>query len=519
MPEIQGQKTHHLNVTEVRIDNVSLEQTTSGELELFFNIAWDESFRNEENWDAAWVFIKIETDSGWSPVKVSPAAGDSHAPRKASLVPAEDGMGAFIYRDDSHPGTGSVFFEGVMLSLVKDQLPKTPSDTFTLAVCALRMVYIPQGAFWAGDPKGPDPQSPSYSVFYDPSTSPDAANRAYQVASEDAIDVASSGNGKPMFYSQDNGFAGDQKGPIPKAFPKGYGAFYIMRNQVTQGEYAHFLNLVDNYTLCIRYQWNAGSYRYTIWSTEVNPSIATRPRRACNWLSWGDATAFACWAGLRPMTELEFEKACRGPADPVVNEFAWGNDSYDTVNVIVGSERLALEVACGNCNVDNSNTTFHGADGGAGPLCGDAFNSWRSPSGEDLFMGLRGEFTVDAKGRPVEDRKDPYGPRHWSGSTYYNVKGMSGNLWELCVSVGNPKGRSFTGKHGNGVLVNGAAPADLGWPGIDAVGMGFRGGSWYTPVGKTRLADRCDAAGWPNFVYRSLDTGFRGARTAPATAE
>jgi len=38
---------------------------------------------------------------------------------------------------------------------------------------------------------------------------------------------------------------------------------------------------------------------------------------ACNLLSWWDGAKFAAWAGLRPMSELEYEKACRGPLKPV----------------------------------------------------------------------------------------------------------------------------------------------------------------------------------------------------------
>lgn len=45
---------------------------------------------------------------------------------------------------------------------------------------------------------------------------------------------------------------------------------------------------------------------------------------SANDLSWMDGAVLADWAALRPFTELEFEKAARGPVVPVADEFAWG---------------------------------------------------------------------------------------------------------------------------------------------------------------------------------------------------
>jgi formylglycine-generating enzyme required for sulfatase activity len=45
---------------------------------------------------------------------------------------------------------------------------------------------------------------------------------------------------------------------------------------------------------------------------------------ACNFLNWEDGLAYLDWAGLRPMTEFEYEKACRGPNNPDANDFPWG---------------------------------------------------------------------------------------------------------------------------------------------------------------------------------------------------
>jgi len=49
---------------------------------------------------------------------------------------------------------------------------------------------------------------------------------------------------------------------------------------------------------------------------------ARLPDRPCGWIGWVDGFAYAVWAGLRPMTELEYEKARRGPVDPVRKKLA-----------------------------------------------------------------------------------------------------------------------------------------------------------------------------------------------------
>jgi hypothetical protein len=87
---------------------------------------------------------------------------------------------------------------------------------------------------------------------------------------------------------------------------------------------------------------------------------------------------------------------------------------------------------------------------------------------------------------------------------------LSGNLWERPVTIDNATGRAFTGTHGDGVLdSNGDANAAT-WPGTDAVGAGWRGGSWDYGTNDMQVSDRIYAGGSDS--YRDVIIGFRAVR-------
>ena len=99
------------------------------------------------------------------------------------------------------------------------------------------------------------------------------------------------------------------------------------------------------------------------------------------------------------------------------------------------------------------------------------------------------------------------------GASFYGVMQLSGNLWELAINVHDEPGRRFTGEHGDGTLnLAGEADGVVNWPGIDTLGVGFRGGTWFTPLSKCMVASRPNAD--TKYMPRSHDTGIRGVRTA-----
>jgi formylglycine-generating enzyme required for sulfatase activity len=327
------------------------------------------------------------------------------------------------------------------------------------------MVYVPQGSFYVGSGHAGTGGSEN-GVFY---TYPTITN-AYLITSENAITVGTTAGN--LFYPTSPGYSGDQIGPIPAAFPKGYKAFYCMKYEITQAQYVEFLNKLTNAQASTR-AYTANQYRYNI-SGSPGSYTTAYPYVACSYLGWSDISAYLDWAALRPMTELEYEKACRGPLAPVDGEFAWGNFTITQATGISnsGANNEIATPAAANC------------------VYGSATN-------------VQGPMRVGNFARATSTRES-------AGASYYGIMDLSGNLWEGgIITVGTPGGRAFTGIHGDGVLDASGNANVSNW---NSSGFGSRGGSWSDISDYDRVSDRYYAT---YAAGRSSIYGGRGVRTAP----
>ncbi len=125
-----------------------------------------------------------------------------------------------------------------------------------------------------------------------------------------------------------------------------------------------------------------------------------------------------------------------------------------------------------------------------------------------------------------------------SGGGYYGSMDLSGNLYEMVVSVGRNDGRQFLGTHGDGELssVSGYTgnATNLDWPGINVidssrgitgtVGSGYRGGDFQsTSSSQMQTSSRTFASKDPDSEGSSqrydasfgVFSGGRLVRTAP----
>ena len=484
---------NNINVSNIRVTG---QNTTAGENNpanytlVQFDLNWEHSWRTSSapnNWDAAWVFVKYRVGSGdWQHAWLnntghSSGTGTSATIDAGLLTPGtafhattNPALGVFIYR--SADGTGNFSITGAQLRWNYGANGVADNATVDVKVFAIEMVYVPAGNFYVGS--GGTETSAFY--MYPTTTNP------YQITGEGAITVGTTdGN----LYYPSSTYGGDQSGPIPANFPKGYAAFYCQKYEISQQQYVDFLNTLTSAQASTRYP-NATTNRHAI-TVSGGVYSTTNPYVACNFLSWMDGAAYSDWAGLRPMTELEFEKACRGLETPVANEYAWGTATVASEEYTLGNPSANNEGIASNYSTSTGNASYNITDGSIdGPLRVGIFAANTNNTG-----------------------------RITAGASYYGIMELSGNLWERAVTVGNATGRDFTGLHGNGALSTNGHANETAWPGLTsgevtgATGSGFRGGYWSGNATSLRVSDRLYAP--YTGTVRFYDYGFRAVRVAP----
>jgi formylglycine-generating enzyme required for sulfatase activity len=491
---------------DIKITNPTLGTLSGGSTTVTFNVSWKASWRSATvigNWDAAWVFVKFRKNGGaWAHASLN---NTGHTvPTGSTLttglvdtgssfnIATNPVVGVFIYRDSD--GQGTFTANNVSLSWNYSQDGVTTGDTVEIRVFGIEMVYIPQGGFFAGDTSLYDASFKQGSNDNDP----------WWIESENAIAVTNSagtGTGKTekaaeYYYVTDvNSNDDDATGTaftIPAAFPKGYQALYMMKGELSQGGWVTFFNTLTATQKTNRDMTSSSGKTSDFLANRNNVSWtgsgdstlpdqgggATYSGVAMSYISWADLTAYLDWAGLRPMSELEFERAGRGPQRPVSGEYAWGSTSIAEATSITNAG-LPTEAPgnAANC-VYNSNANVQG---------------------------------------PMRVGAVAYGDttRISGGFGYYGVVDLSGNVWERCVTVGNSTGRAFEGRyHGNGSLDSSGDANVSTWPGTNALGSGLRGGDWaQTFANVLKLSNRSVAGS--TSTARNSNLGGRGVRVAP----
>jgi hypothetical protein len=93
-----------------------------------------------------------------------------------------------------------------------------------------------------------------------------------------------------------------QLSPIPADFPKGTEAFYVMKYELRQREYARFVEALPTAWRGPRTPLELSGEGTDSCSIRLVDGVvvAQAPLRPCNFLSWDDTAAWTDWMALRP---------------------------------------------------------------------------------------------------------------------------------------------------------------------------------------------------------------------------
>lgn len=308
-------------------------------------------------------------------------------------------------------------------------------------------------------------------------------------------------------------------GANDRLYPNGFEGFYAMKYELSQEQYVRFLNKLNATqqkarTVDILDDLEPGEYVFGDDRTQPTNrnGIVLGARSngvaifacnltkkgdkvsqeddgqnvACNFLSVRDMLAYADWAGLRPLSEFEYEKMGRRPYPQLPEQNGWA-----------GGDRTDVKY----------------------PTSG-AFADGTTPGGEDERLASG---NVNAGGKmdgPV--RVGSFAPMaktpQQAGASYWGLMDLSGNLAEFYYNA-TPTGLGFYDTpsgyaQGNGALLaEGTADVHTNyWP-VNAVAFGRRGGSYQSEVkgaeGEISISDRSQANGVSSLDDKDATTTFR----------
>jgi len=390
---------------------------------------------------ADWIFVKFSTMSGADGTWNHATLTGGVAAAGASAIVASDNKGVFL----NHTAVSPYWTTGVTLSW-DFGADGVASKTAMVKVFAISMVKVPTGAFLYNVSNlggGATTGTTAYNNY-------SAGGTLSATITNAGLATGTGSNNLPYL--------------APVGWPNGYNSFYIGRYETTQGLWADFLNTIPS-TLAatLHYGTVANGHNMTNSGTYPNKYAAVDPNASKVFMSLEDAWRYLSWAGLRPLTEMEFEKAGRD-LSPDARVYPWGATPADGITYTPPNE--------------------------GGFAIKKFANSYSLLTTKVLDVGRY--MSGDAYRTVAETGASPWG-----------IADLTGNAWEITISC----------KWGTAPL-NGDGTPNLpaSWPATGSDTVGFRGGcNGSQPFNTGRVSDRPYIGGmWD--TLRNGSSNARGAR-------
>lgn len=438
-----------------------------------FPLSWDHSWRDPESWDAVYLFVKYRRVGVNEPWHHAYLKNSGHRATGGENIPAMEFLpvttvewsalrydtlyfgnygqtpmktepvvpGVFMYR--RVPGSGNINISRVSLewdfkmgdlNLYYDvTVEDIRQGKIEVSVQAVEMVYVPNGPYFLGD------RISGYSFVSE------ECNSGFYMDTDDSVRVYTMG------LTAVTGWKNNWI--VPKLYPTGYTGFYTMKYEVSQEQYVNFLNRltyadqkkrigndldrmvagdfafgakgVPNFRNGIVLQERfATNDTAVIFGFDLNGDTPINDEDdgksiACNYLTPEDVRTYTDWAGLRPNSEMEYEKGCRQRNPAVASNsrsFAWGDPTFESLKVWNGSTMA-------NDNTENEQVLF--------PTIAPK-GRMNGPKVHNLGPVKCGAFASETSDIYV------------AGASRWGLMEMTGNLAEIYYSA--QEGRNFNGE-------------------------------------------------------------------------
>ena len=204
-------------------------------------------------------------------------------------------------------------------------------------------------------------------------------------------------------------------------------AFYMDEYEVTNAEYAAFLNAKGKHTESGKTWLDIGSARARIeYVAGVYRAKGGYENHPVTYVSWYGAMAYAAWAGKRLPTEAEWEKAARGNLSGLT--YPWGNtidSSKANYNRHIGDTTAVGEYTANGYGL-------YDMAGNVWEWCLDEYDS--------------GFYAVSPSQNPLSGANSI----EWILDNYTGVESsrvLRGGSWSLTLACGSPIASTIAGAH------------------------------------------------------------------------